>query len=98
MTLHTINKSPFSHETLRSCLRVTTPHDSILLIEDGVFAALEETEYPELIQATTPHNYVLLADVKARGLECRISDKFKIVDYAGFVELTTKHEQVLSWY
>jgi len=41
--LHLINKSPFERTALDSCLRLAKPGSSILLIEDGVYAALENT-------------------------------------------------------
>jgi tRNA 2-thiouridine synthesizing protein B len=40
-TLHTVNKSPFSSEALASCLRVVRPGDAILLMEDGVYCAVD---------------------------------------------------------
>ncbi len=40
-TLHTVNKSPFSSEALASCLRVVWPGDAILLMEDGVYCAVD---------------------------------------------------------
>ena len=38
--LHTVNKSPFERNALESCLRLAASGASVLLIEDGVVAAL----------------------------------------------------------
>ncbi len=38
--LHLVNKSPFERNALDSCLRVAKPGASIMLLEDGVYAAL----------------------------------------------------------
>ena len=37
--LHLVNKSPFDRNALDSCLRLANPGSSVLLIEDGVYAA-----------------------------------------------------------
>jgi tRNA 2-thiouridine synthesizing protein B len=42
--------------------------------------------------------YVLGPDLKARGLAAeRIIDGIQVVDYGGFVDLTTEHDTVQSW-
>ncbi len=40
-TLHTVNKSAFSSDALTSCLRVARSGDAILLLEDGVYNAVD---------------------------------------------------------
>ena len=42
MMLHTVNKSPFERNALESCLRLAASGSSVLLIEDGVIAALAD--------------------------------------------------------
>ena len=39
--LHTVNKSPFEKNSLETCLRLAEDNSSILLIEDGVYGALQ---------------------------------------------------------
>jgi tRNA 2-thiouridine synthesizing protein B len=41
--LHTVNKSPFEHSALDTCLRYAREGASVLLIEDGVYAAARGT-------------------------------------------------------
>ena len=99
MILHTVNRSPFQHDTLRACLRVAAAEDAILLIEDGVYGAIEESELARLLgDAPAPRVYALLADVEARGLTSLIQSSIALVDYRGFVDLTAQHDRVVSWF
>jgi tRNA 2-thiouridine synthesizing protein B len=42
--------------------------------------------------------YVLGPDLAARGMtEDQLIDGIKVVDYEGFVDLTTEHENVQAW-
>lgn len=74
--------------------------DSIVLIEDGVYGALEQTEFSELVKKTLQKAavYALLPDLMARGIEKRIIAGIQTIDYAGFVTLTEKHSVVQSWF
>ena len=45
--LHTINKSPYEKNSLQTCLRVAPEKSKILFIEDGVYAALKNTDFEE---------------------------------------------------
>lgn len=96
--LHTINKSPYSHQCLAECLRVCDVDDVILLIEDGVYAALSSSEWAEQLLAKTAAVYVLHGDVAARGVADRIAPDIKTVDYAGFVQLCCDQPNMLAWY
>ena len=100
-TLHTINKSPFSHTTLASCLQICGKQDGILLLEDGVFGALISApcaqELSELIQSGVKV-YALVNDVNARGLQEKIRKDILVTDYSGFVALSIDHNCVQSWY
>ena len=100
-TLHTINKSPFSHLTLSSCLQVCGKNDGILLLEDGVFGGLLSA--PCAAELTTLMEkgvkvYALSPDVKARGLGEKIRSDITLTDYNGFVKLSIDHSCVQSWY
>jgi len=100
-TLHTVNKSPFTHTTLGSCLAICADGDAILLLEDGVFGALPSSPYREgLIERLNKGAkiYVLIDDVKARGLSEKLMHDINSIDYAEFVQLSTIHRRVQSWY
>lgn len=100
-TLHTVNKSPFSQTTLSSCLQVCSAGDGILLLEDGVFGALDSApcanDMTALIQIGVKI-YALSGDVKARGLQGKLRSDILITDYDGFVQLSIEHRCVQSWY
>lgn len=99
MLLHTVNKSPFLNTALAGCLRTSKDGSSILLIEDGVYGALKGTEASSMIENAmkTRKVYALGPDLKARGVSDKVIDGIEVVDYAGFVDLATKHDAVQSW-
>ncbi len=93
-TLHTVNKNG---QPLELCLRVVNKGDSLLLIEDGVYALFEVPDIlAELIKDVSL--YVLEADVLARGVSNRNELEIELVDYQGFVSLTETNEKTLSWF
>ncbi|MDG1737905.1 MAG: sulfurtransferase complex subunit TusB [Paracoccaceae bacterium] len=99
-TLHTVNKSPFSTQSLQSCLNHCKDGDAVLMIEDGVYGALTNSNMSKQVQTKAGNVtiYVLSPDADARGL---IGDKLLgeviAVDYAGFVKLVTKHDRTQNW-
>jgi len=98
--LHTVNKSPFERNSLTSCLRVAQAGSAVLLIEDGVYAALAGTEAAMTLRAVMPDIgiFVLQPDLKARGLDHRpLVGGLQLVDYAGFVRLAVQHDNVQAW-
>ena len=98
--LHTVNKSPFERNALESCIRLAKAGSSVLLIEDGVIAAMQGTKYSGTLSDAMANItfYVLGPDLKARGLsESNIVEGVKVVDYDGFVDLTANNESVQSW-
>ncbi len=100
-TLHTINKSPFSHTSLASCLQVCGKQDGILLLEDGVFGALTNSPCAEELATMMEAGvkvYALKGDVNARGLQEKIPTSIQLTDYNGFVQLSLEHKCVQSWY
>ena len=98
--LHLINKSPFERNALDSCLRVAKSGDSILLIEDGVYAALAKAAHAEQITGRMDDFsfYVLGPDVAARGLDdTPLIEGVATVDYEGFVDLVAETDATQSW-
>jgi len=93
--LHTVNKSPFEKNSLETCLRVAVEGSSVLLIEDGVYAAMNGTSINSMLNdaGNRLQFYVLGPDLKARGLsEEDVMDCIEVVDYDGFVELVVGHD------
>lgn len=96
--LHTVNKSPFQKNDLKSCLAHANPGDAVLLTEDGVYGAISGTEAANQVSNAEATIYVLSADLAARGIEqSRIADGITLIGYDGFVDLACKHNAVNSW-
>jgi len=97
--LHTVNKSPFNHNSFETCLKYATAGSAVLLIEDGVYAAAKDTAVSkQLLNALkSVPIYALKPDVEARGIQGRVLDGVKLVDYGGFVDLVAEHNTVQSW-
>jgi tRNA 2-thiouridine synthesizing protein B len=98
--LHIINKSPFERNALDCCLRLAKPGSSILLIEDGVYAAMGKAAHADTVSSRMEDFsfYVLGPDVAARGLsDTPLIEGIDVVDYEGFVDLVAEHEVTQSW-
>lgn len=95
--LHIVNKSPYTKNSLESCVRIANSGDPILLIEDAVLGANAAGKAAEILKtAQKDHEvYAISADIKARGLD-KIVDGVKVIDYAGFVELVEQH-RTMTW-
>lgn len=98
--LHIVNKSPFERNTLESCIRLSSDGASLLLIEDGIYGAMNGSVKAQEIKDKTVNIklYVLGPDLRARGMsEDQLIDGVSVVDYGGFVDLVTEHDKVQSW-
>jgi tRNA 2-thiouridine synthesizing protein B len=97
--LHTVNKSPFERNTLKSCLAYAKPGSAVLFIEDGVYAAVAGTSTSSIVQQamTQVSVYALGPDLEARGVAKRIIEGIKVIDYAGFVDLVVEHPNTQAW-
>jgi len=98
--LHTVNKSPFEKNNLESCLRYAKAGSAVLLIEDGIYAALTGTTFEAKVMTAMEalDFYCLAPDMKARGFtSTKMIDGIKLVDYAGFVDLTLEYDKVQAW-
>lgn len=95
--LHIVNKSPFEHRALKTCLAHAGEGDAVLLIEDAVVGATAEASVAAALESKIAV-YALGPDLKARGLpNDHIIKGVKVVDYAGFVDLTVEHDNVQTW-
>ena len=97
--LHIVNKSPFDHGTLEACFRFARGGSAVLLIEDGVYAATKGTAVAKQVADALKNVsiYVLAPDLEARGMQSRVMDGVRLVDYEGFVDLVVEHNAVQSW-
>ena len=97
MALHLLFTGPNDRESFNRCLNAMNPsEDQLLLLQDGVLHCMHKGESSKrLVEAV--NCAVLIPDLHARGLEPMAHPDLERVDDAGFVELTEKHEQVISW-
>ncbi len=98
--LHTVNKSPFEDRTFETCLKFAQEGSTILLIEDGVYAAAKDTAVAMQVQHALKRVaiFALRPDIDARGMQNRVMDGVRLVDFEGFVDLVTAHRAVQSWF
>jgi tRNA 2-thiouridine synthesizing protein B len=95
--LHLVNKSPYERINLDTCVDYVQDGDAVLLIEDGVYAAVKGGSAAAKLEGLADVS-VLGADLAARGLgEDKLVNGFKVVDYAGFVDLVEAKDKVQSW-
>jgi len=76
------------------------PSSAILLIEDGVYALQGNSAAATRLQQAMENHpvYALQPDLQARGIsEENMLDGVEMVDYDGFVKLTTEYEKSQSW-
>jgi len=97
--LHTVNKSPYEKGTLESCLNHVGEGDTVLLIEDGVYAVIKGGRAANALAAMKGVKIAALsADLKARGIDAdKMIDGVDVIDYAGFVDLVTGTDKTQSW-
>ncbi len=97
--LHIINQSPFNSHALADCLRFAAATDVILLIEDGVYAALADSPALQFLQPQFAQRsvYALQEDILKRNISNKTLVTIKTIDYAGFVDLTLAHFPTQTW-
>ena len=87
--LHTIH----SAAALERCLGRATADSTLLLLEDGVYAALSPRGIPARAL------YVLTEDLDARGLSrSDLAPGVTAIDMKGFVALTVAHSPIAAWF
>ena len=70
--------------------------DTMLLLEDGVYAAMKGGKAASIIDGMKVS--VLGPDLAARGIsEEKLVDGVTVIDYAGFVDLVEANDKVQSW-
>ena len=94
--LHTLHRSAWLTD-FSSLLRLIEKDDELLLLQDGVTAAIEGSRFLESLQNAPITVYALKEDIDARGLGGQISDSVVRVDYTDFVRLTVKHASQMAW-
>jgi tRNA 2-thiouridine synthesizing protein B len=96
MILHTISAVPDS-STFRECLSIATQEDAVLLLGDGVYAALPGNPFLAGLLETGADIHVLRADALATGV-VEPDTAVTLIDMAGFVELTERYPHQMAWF
>ena len=96
MTLHTLNASPASG-AFADCLGMVAAGDALLLLGDGVYAAMAGTGARARLDACGVQLYVLGDDAAAAGVLARM-DAVTVIDFDGFVALSEQFPRQLAWY
>ncbi|BBB29318.1 sulfurtransferase complex subunit TusB [Neptunomonas japonica] len=97
-TLHTINKPPSNAALWHSCIAALLPGDTLLIIENGVYAATHTIIAQQLSTLEEIDISFLSADLQARGLILADNNKISAVDDQQFVELACQHSKTVSWF
>ncbi|WP_047044129.1 sulfurtransferase complex subunit TusB [Vibrio mexicanus] len=84
-----------SLEMLEQASRLYSEGDTLLLIEDAIYASSAKHKQHQLI--TSCNTCVLEEDLAARGYLDFASESCKIVNYVGFVNLTAEHDSSVTW-
>ena len=94
--LHLVNKSPYECNNLNTATGLMKDGDTLLLIEDAVYAAVKGGKAADLLNGRKVS--ILGPDMAARGItEDKLVSGVEIIDYAGFVDLVETNDQVQSW-
>nr|WP_314425266.1 sulfurtransferase complex subunit TusB [uncultured Erwinia sp.] len=94
--LHTLMTSPFRCD-LQAMVRLLAKGDDVLLMQDGVMAAVAGSPVLEVLLRAPISLYVLKDDLDARGLFGQISTSVAAISYTEFVALAVKNPQQMTW-
>jgi tRNA 2-thiouridine synthesizing protein B len=72
--------------------------DALLLIGDGVYAALENTNACARLIDTGIELYVLQADACAAGILARLDERITVVSFDGFAALSESFTKQQAWH
>jgi tRNA 2-thiouridine synthesizing protein B len=94
--LHTLSHSPWQCD-IEALVRMLREGDDLLLIQDGVLAAIEGSRFVEILTNAPISVSALKEDIDARGLTGQISAKIDVVGYTDFVNLAVTHPSQMNW-
>lgn len=97
-SLHLVSSSPFTSSALADCLRVINTNDSILLIQNGVWAVNGDQTWQRQLHALCERHqvYVLAEDAALRGIH--VLPPFQLIDYETMVSIACENARSVSWF
>jgi tRNA 2-thiouridine synthesizing protein B len=96
MILHIINKSPLQHSALKDALDFITINDTVIFIDDGVYAALPNTLSHDFKRINCT-SFALIDDLELRGINI-IDSGIQSITMHDFIELVFQADKTISWY
>jgi tRNA 2-thiouridine synthesizing protein B len=96
MILHTLSAPPGSG-AFRDCLSALAAEDAIILLGDGVYAALPDNPHLESLLRSGAQVHVLEFDARAAGVVVRDAG-LAAIDMEGFVTLTERYPRQMAWF
>lgn len=99
-TLHILARGPSAGSPLTRCLQSMNPGDALLLIDDAVRAAIPGEHGGAALGEPGPGFaiYALMPSLVERGLSgTQLIAGVGLIDFDGFVDLTTNFETSISW-
>ena len=96
MILHTLNAAPTS-AAYRDCLGLLGEEDALVLMGDGVYAALENTASLQALLDAPAQLYILAADAHLAGVPLP-GQGVRSIDMDGLVALTEQFPRQQAWY
>jgi len=94
--LHTLNASPAS-AAFHDCIQVATAGDAVILLGDGVYAAIKGTTACTELTATGAELYLLSPDARLAGV-INPAAGINCIEMDGFVTLTERFSRQMAWY
>ena len=82
---------------LEQCARLIQKGDSLLLVGEGVYIAIENSIMLDVLDGLPCDIYVLGEDCLLAGIESKLAALVTTIDYSGFVKLTESHKKHISW-
>lgn len=98
--LHILRHSPHTESRFASCLRAISSGQSLILIEDAIYALFPGTSARNALEYLpgTIGLYALDVDLTARGVALDdLPSQVRVINYQMMVELCLEHPKVISW-
>ena len=89
MILHTFNKT----DALSSFAPFIQADDQVLLVEDGVYALLDND-----FKLATSKVFALDEDLATRGISSKIGSSINRVSYKDFVQMCCNADSISNWF
>ncbi|MGF1765097.1 sulfurtransferase complex subunit TusB [Aliivibrio kagoshimensis] len=95
--LHIISKTSTLNDPMNQISDYINPSDTILLTQDAIYLVYQNNAQLLSFIELGVSVYALEPDVLARGMDNTQSGLVNLIDFKGFVELTTSRNKSLSW-